>query len=293
MKMEKKDLGTILNLPELRTIAEAALEESANAEDTATANEARAYSEDAVSRYNEVAKAETFAYCRNSSNPLVTAVTAFFFEGIKIKDTKNKETKTVTSEIVTTKRPIDLVALNKFCKPNGIGIDPTWINVAQYELYPIMMSRAAFDAGDVTLSNLLRKKDFYKIRGIAADIAAGKTPISNTNIKKVLQDIVTKALGPNHPIKAIDTGLLMELFIRDDRSPIGVEAIGVNALIGVLKKIFFRILTGAPNYEVHSRSIDADAIAAAIKPEEVRPKSEPEASPEIDAETEEDAEEDA
>lgn len=244
---------TTTDLQELRKLAEKELHEATIAE---AVNEKQAHENnlnDAIAKYNEVAKATCFAACRSAENPMQHAIKTFFWEGIKLKE-KKTDSGTERS-IEPAVKPIDLGELYKFMD-NKLGADPMWFYTAEkFNFY--LTYRAADRMGAETVKKLLDSKtDCFQMNKLAREIDMGKTPCSNTNLLKTLQLVITGMLGEDYKVTSHDVNYLVDCYSNDNKkSKTGITAANHRTLRNYLKKICYRIISGNTGYDVDQREI--------------------------------------
>lgn len=234
-------------LAEMRAKAEELLEKADSAE---TITEAQKFEKELEQTINECTaemKLQAFNKCQSSANPMHTAILEFDFPSIKVKETKDKDSGNVVRSIVECRKPIDLGELHK--KIGGIGADKNWIYIAE-KLNYLLTIRAAKELGTSV------KTENYRMNEVSQQIDMGKTPLSNTNILKTLQVVITSMLGEGNNATSHDVKYLMYVYAQDNKkSKTAITAANHKTLRMYLKKVCYRILTNGTGYDVESREI--------------------------------------
>lgn len=238
---------TITNLEEIRKIAETLLEESDNAETVDDRKKADEKLDEAINHYTAVSKAECYARCKATENPLITAILEFFFPSIKVKEDKDKDTGIVTRKIIDIDKAIDLGDLHK--KLNGVGSDHSWLAMAENFNFHLTLRTA--QRMNVTINS-----DAYKLSELARQQDLGKNPCSNTKLLATLQSIVTAMLGEGYKATSHDVNYLCDCYASDNKkSKTSITAANHKTLRNYLKKVCYRILTDGKGYDVETREI--------------------------------------
>ena len=87
-----------------------------------------------VNFYTSEARIECYRTAGASEDPMKYACLTYFFKSIRVKETRNKDTRETVREVVACDKPIDLLDLHQWIKEHvnavGIGADPTWVRAA-------------------------------------------------------------------------------------------------------------------------------------------------------------------
>ena len=207
--------------------------------------------EEKVNEYTSVARDDCFEACKNSPDPMLTAVTVLSFITIGVKDEQKGDDKIPVRIVVDKERQIDLFKLHKYCGDKGIGADPKWLYMAEH-LNMLLTAQKAQDLGlDPKTVN-----DSFAMSNIAREIDLGKNPTSKTNMLKTLQSIVTAMLGEQYKATSHDVNFLMSVYSRKNRKALTVTTANHKALRGYLAEICHRIVTGK-KYAVDFKAVKA------------------------------------
>lgn len=194
--------------------------------------------EEKVNEYTSVARDDTFEACKNSPNPMLTAVTMLSFVTIGVKDEQKGDDAIPVRIVVEKERQIDLFKLYKYCGEKGIGADPKWLYMAE-QLNMLLTAQKAQDLGlDPKVVN-----DSFAMSNIAREISLGKSPTSKTNILNTLQSIITAMLGEGYKATSHDVNFLMSTYSKKNRKALTVTTANHKALRGLLAEICHRIVT--------------------------------------------------
>lgn len=195
--------------------------------------------EEKVNEYTSIVRDDCFRQCKESADPMLTAVTLLSFVTIAVKDEKKGDDKVPVRTIIERERQIDLFKLYKFCGEKGIGADPKWLYMAEH-FNCLLTAQKAIDLGlDPKTVN-----DSYAMSNIAREINLGKNPTSKTNMLKTLQSIITAMLGDGYKATSHDVNFLLSVYSRKNRKALTVTAANHKALRGYLAEICHRIVTG-------------------------------------------------
>lgn len=207
--------------------------------------------EEKVNEYTSVARDDCFEMCKNSPDPMLTAVTTLSFVTIGVKDEQKGDDKIPVRIVVEKERQIDLYKLHKYCGDNGIGADPKWPYMAE-QLNMLLTAQKAQDLGlDPKAVN-----DSFAMSNIAREIDLGKNPTSKTNLLNTLQTVITAMLGEEYKATSHDRNFLMSIYSRKNHKALTVTTANHKALRGYLAEICHRIVTGK-KYAVEYKAVKA------------------------------------
>lgn len=207
--------------------------------------------EEKINEYTSVARDDCFEACKNSTDPMLTAVTVLSFVTIATKDEQKGDDKIPVRIVVEKERQIDLFKLYKYCGDKGIGADPQWLYMAE-QLNMLMTAKKAKDLGIDPKS----VNDSYAMSNISREINLGKDPTSNTNMLKTLQSIITAMLGDGYKATSHDVNFLWSVYTKKNRKALTVTAANHKALRGYLAEICHRIVTGK-KYGIEYKAVKA------------------------------------
>lgn len=238
---------TTTNLAELKALAEEYLAKAEDAEEVSVKKDIEADLDEIIDEYGKQSKMQTYEAASKSGNAMEYAVKTFFYPVIKVAEKKEKDTDIVIRSIGMAQRPIDLGDLHKRLK--GIGADTKWIYTAE-KLNFYLTVRAAQRVGATV------KSDAFRMHEIARDISLGKNPVSNTNMLKTLQTVITEMLGEGYKATSHDVNYLIDVYANDSKkSKTAITAANHKTLRNYLKKVCYRILTGGTGYDVEQKEI--------------------------------------
>ena len=195
--------------------------------------------EEKVNEYTSVARDDCFEACKNSADPMLTAVTVLSFITIGVKDEQKGDDAIPVRIVVEKERQIDLFKLYKYCGEKGIGADPKWLYMAE-QLNMLLTAQKAQDLG----LDPKKVNDSFAMSNIAREIDLGKSPTSKTNILKTLQSIITAMLGEGYKAASHDVNFLMSAYSKKNRKALTITTANHKTLRGLLAEICHRIVTG-------------------------------------------------
>ena len=195
--------------------------------------------EEKVNEYTSVVRDDCFEACKNSKDPMLTAVTLLSFVTIGVKDEQKGDDAIPVRIVVDKERHIDLFKLYKYCGEKGIGADPKWLYMAE-QLNMLLTAQKAQDLG----LDPKKVNDSFAMSNIAREIDLGKSPTSKTNILKTLQSIITAMLGEGYKAASHDVNFLMSAYSKKNRKALTITTANHKTLRGLLAEICHRIVTG-------------------------------------------------
>ena len=200
-----------------------------------------------VNEYTSVARDDTFEACKNSANPMLTAVTILSFVTIGVKDEQKGDDKIPVRVVVEKERQIDLYKLYKYC--GSIGADPKWLYMAE-NLNSLLTAQKAQDLGlDPKAVN-----DSFAMSNIAREIDLGKNP--KTNMLKTLQTVISAMLGDEYKAVSHDVNFLMSAYSKKNRKALTIITANHKTLRGLLAEVCHRIVTGK-KYAIDYKAVKA------------------------------------
>ena len=168
-------------------------------------------------RYTNIQRGICFDACIATGNPMIEACKVLTFESIRVKESKDSETKLTKREVQNVDKDIDLLALHKYVK-DGIGADKDWVYKLQ-KLNYLLAGKVGQAIGDPKWSgeNLKAVSDSFVMHDIARAFDMGKNPTSNTQMLKTLTTIVQAMIGEEYKPTSHDVAWLCEAYSRKDR----------------------------------------------------------------------------
>ena len=152
-------------------------------------NEGMSTLDEQVKAYNECLSKVEFERLAGMDAPMIEAVKQFYIELYRVKEEKDKETKSLTGvNLEIRKSRIDLL---KFCEDAGISTE--WSNDCEKLLALLVAQKTdVFNMDPETLA----RKSYYFLQVVARK-RNGETPDSKTQCVKMLQQIVDGAICIN------------------------------------------------------------------------------------------------
>jgi len=246
-----------ITLEEMKTMAEELLKKSNVAETIEARAEADADLDTVIAEYAKVSKQAVYNAAKNSGDPMKYAITTFWYPVIRIKEEKEEvEGKTIIKRSIDdANKQIDLGDMHK--RLEGIGADTKWIYAA--EKFNFYLTKRAADRVGAKINS-----DAFTLNEICKEIEMGKTPCSNTNLLKTLQQVVTMMLGEGYKATSHDVNYLIDVYATDaKKSKTAITLANHKTLRGYLKKVCYRILTNGRGYDVEQREIKVNSTADA------------------------------
>lgn len=202
---------------------------------------------DAIGEYDAAAKALCYEECGDAESPLLEAVKRRQYNSITVKDTQ-EEGCPINHKIEDKVKNIDLLDMNK--RLGGeLGNQKDWPHIAQKMNFLLTVDRAkglGIDPKGIS--------DSYTMTKIAEDFDMGKNPVSNTNMLKTMQTLITAMLGEEYKPKSHDVVFLKSVYAKKGKKALSVQCADHRRFVGYIADVCHHIVTGAP-YEVESREI--------------------------------------
>ena len=206
------------------------------------ANKADRAMTEKINEYTSIVRDMCFEDCKNTDNPMLTAVTTLSFVTIGVKDEKKGDDKVPVRAVMDKERQIDLLKLHKYC--GSIGANENWANIAQ-KMNFLLTAQKAVDLGiDPKTVN-----DSYAMSEIAREFDMGKNPTSKTNLLKTLQMVITAMLGEQYKATSHDVNFLMSVYSKKNRKALTVTCANHRYFRNYLAEVCHRIVTGK-SYEL-------------------------------------------
>lgn len=199
-----------------------------------------------VNEYTATVRDMCFEECKNTENPMLTAVTTLMYVTIGVKDEQKGDDKVPVRTIVEKERAIDLLKLHKYC--GAIGVNENWFNIAQ-KMNFLLTAQKCIDLG----IDPKAVHDSYAMSEIARDFDMGKNPTSKTNLLKTLQTVVSAMLGEEYKATSHDVNYLMSVYSKKNRKALTVTCANHRYFRNYLAEVCHRIVTGK-HYEVDFKS---------------------------------------
>lgn len=199
-----------------------------------------------INEYTQTVRDMCFDECKNTENPMLTAVTMLTFETIGVKDKKEGDDKIPVRSIVEKERTIDLLKLHKHC--GSIGANEDWAHIAQ-KMNFLLTAQKCVDLGiDPKAVN-----DSYSMTQIAKEYDMGKNPTSKTNLLRTLQTVIDAMLGEEYKATSHDVNFLLSVYSKKDRKALTVSCANHRYFRNYLAEVCHRIVT-KKSYEVSYRA---------------------------------------
>lgn len=195
-----------------------------------------------INEYTRNVRDMCFEDCKNTDNPMLTAIKTLSFVTIGVKDEQRGEDKFPVRSIVEKERQIDLLKLHKYC--GSIGVDENWGHIAQ-KMNFLLTAQKCNDLG----LNPKSINDSYAMSEIAREFSMGKNPTSKTNLLKTLQMVVNAMIGEEYKATSHDVNYLMSVYSKKNRKALTVTCANHRYFRNYLAEVCHRIVTGK-SYEV-------------------------------------------
>lgn len=191
-----------------------------------------------VGEYTKESRLVCFEWLKNQENPMLTAIKMLDYPTIRVHDTKvGEDVKIPVREITESTKEIDLLDLHKYIGGDGIGADPSWMHYAQ-KMNQLMTAYACNQLGiDPT-----EVWDSYDMSQIARKIQMGETPTSNTQLLKVLTEVIQTMIGPDYRPVSKDVAYLKFVYGGKGKRALTLKCANHKAFRRILAEICHRIV---------------------------------------------------
>lgn len=200
--------------------------------------------------YNNHARALCYEECLETGNAMLAAVTRRQYKVVNIKD-EQEEGCPLEHKVDWKVKDIDLLDLNKTVE-GGIGNEKNWPHYCQKMNFLLTVDRAK--GLGVATNQLKTINDSYTMSKIAQDFDMGKNPVSNTQLLKTMQTIITAMLGDEYKPKSHDVVYLKSVYAKKGRKALAVQCSDHRRFVGYMADVCHRIVTNG-TYTVESREI--------------------------------------
>ena len=207
--------------------------------------------------YSEASQALVFTDLKTKEKPMLEAIKTYGFKTLKHKDSAESGSTIKTREIVEAERQFDLREFDAFCGYT-VSANKNWSNFAER----MNMLCAIHVANELKVENLAeigtsyfisKTKDAIKLAAENAEVA---NPISNTQMLKMLQQVLDKIIyedndGKNkYQAKSQDVAWLLFTYGRkDSKGRLTLKLADHKQFRKVLADVLHRIVTNT-NYKV-------------------------------------------
>lgn len=195
-----------------------------------------------INEYTRNVRDMCFEDCKNTDNPMLTAVKTLSFVTIGVKDEQKGDDKVPVRSVIEKERQIDLLKLHKYC--GSIGVDENWSHIAQ-KMNFLLTAQKCNDLG----LNPKSINDSYAMSEISREFNMGKNPTSKTNLLKTLQMVVNAMIGDEYKATSHDVNYLMSVYSKKNRKALTVTCANHRYFRNYLAEVCHRIVTGK-SYEV-------------------------------------------
>lgn len=194
-----------------------------------------------VKEYAEVAQAICFERLKASEKPMYEAIKTLIYTTLRVKEKDNNGI--VQREVVEADRQIDLLKFDKF-GGECVAHDPMWNHkIQQFNLLLALRAAQELKLDPKTVS------DSFYMSDKAKEIKMGKTPASNTQILKLLQECVDAIIyeegehGNIYKASSKDVAYLLMIYTKKGKKALTAAIAKHGAMRGFIAEICHRIIT--------------------------------------------------
>lgn len=221
--------------------------------------EARVNLPDYIKEYSASAKYEKLVELSVMENPMKSAIVDGTYTVLREVDIKDEETGLVEGKDLAeqTKR-IDLLDLDRFCKYKASAVKGWQYKVEKFN--QLMCFKAGKEL-KVKESEMKKMAKSYYLSKIASEIDMGKTPTSNTQALKALQEVIDSIIFEddgkgNNIYKAVshDINFIDKVYISLGASTLTARVSNPTTMRKIITRVLYRVLTNG-NYELDYKKI--------------------------------------
>lgn len=203
--------------------------------------------QETVGKYVALAKKEAFEECKKDpEGAMMAAIKRLTYDAIRINDIKDNETGTITRELTPCVKWIDPLQLQKYCvkgKSSTIGKQMHWeLKIEKFNF--LMTAWGLLEIGDD--EGKKRLETSYAMHDIAKQIEMGKTPTSNTQILKMLQEVITAIIGEEYKATSHAVNYLKLIYGKRGKKACSVKFPNHTNMRQYVTDICHHIVTGKP-----------------------------------------------
>ena len=201
-----------------------------------------------IGEYTHIVRTLCFEKCKETEDPMLTAVKMLEFKTIGVRDfTVGEDSKIPVREVIEKERRIDLLKLDSFC--GGIGHDKQWNHMVQ-KLNFLFTVKKCIDLG----VDPKQVNDSYAMSEIAKQINLGKTPTSKTQILKTVNKVLAAMIGEGYKADSHDVNYLLDVYSKKSRKALTITTANHRFMRNYLAEICHRVVTGA-SYNVEYKKV--------------------------------------
>ncbi len=195
--------------------------------------------------YADLKAQEVYSELMAKKLPMIAAIKRYSYLVIRHQEVRDSETKALTEfKLAEKERQIDLLKFAKFG-----DLDTFWEhNVSRFN--QLLCLRAAQELG-YTASEMSKLAKTYFLQKKAEELAQGKTPVSNTQLCKLLQSVIDAILPPADEEKGNaykcnnhDVRYLLMCYTKKGRNALSVAVSKDGFLRNLVMDIMHRIIEG-------------------------------------------------
>lgn len=201
-----------------------------------------------VDQYAVTKKDEVYTALRNSTQPMIDAVTQLRYEVITVKESVPEGKHYKEKSIEMKEKAINLVELDKFCG-GGIGVNPEW-NTGVKFLAACLVERHGADC-ETDVTGVQASKAFTGVSAeIKEKILNGRTPkqaCADKGLAETLNHIIELMIGEEYA--KVTKGVaqfLLKGSIKKGRGVMTLKAVSDKIITEMLAEIMHCIILGRP-----------------------------------------------
>lgn len=248
-------VNEMTNLEDLKDLAKRTLAASESCDQKTQADiiiKLEAGLEDVINQYTSESKLATYRIIAADEDPMRRAVSEYFYDTIRVKETKDKNLKRPVREITDGHKSIDLLHLNKWIIDHtdldGIGNDTRWVS-ALNKVNVNMAKDAATRYRDMTTK--ARLMDPTQLRIHKEDI---EFSFESNEELAAIDKVIKMMIGDEYSADSVDHTLVHDTYVSNDgSSATSVKLSNDRAFAEVFKKVCYRKINHLPNYIVTSK----------------------------------------
>lgn len=237
-----------------KAIADPTVEENIN-----IISESRVNLPEYIKEYASSAKYEKLKALSETENPMKSAIIDGAYSVLREVDNKDEETGLVESkDVVEQTKRVDILDLDRFCKYKA-SAEKGWQH--KVEKFNQLMCFKAGKELKVKDSEMKKMTKTFYMSKLASEIEMGKTPTSNNQALKNLQEVINSIIFEddgrgNNIYKALshDIAFIDKVYVSLGASTLTARVSNATTMRKIISRVLYRVLTNG-NYELDYKKI--------------------------------------
>jgi len=243
----------------------AAYNKAVNDKNLEAINKAESAVKDAEKEYAQQSQLDTFGECRDAENPILAGIKRGWFPVLRHKINRDGDVILGMELVEDAEKQIDLAALFKFFQK-----DTLWKYKVE-KMGELLCIRIHDDLGHSGKEVAQKVATTYRMSDKARELDMGGTPVSNSQMTKLLQTVIDSILfvddgnGKNvYKINNFDVKYLLYSYTRRGSQKLTLKVANTSTVTRLVAEVLYR-LTNDLVYSVDYKMVKPDGEKAAKK----------------------------